>query len=51
MNKPFINLNDLKYDSHEKNGFCEKSAGISELIGAKKLGYNITIVPPGKKSF
>lgn len=24
---------------------------VSSLIGANKLGYNITIVPPGKKSF
>lgn len=50
MKKPFININDLKYKPFEKDGFCEKSSGISEHIGAKKLGYNITVVPPGKKS-
>ncbi len=50
MKKPFINIKDLEYKPHQENDFCEKSAGVSELIGAKKLGYNITIVPPGKKS-
>lgn len=48
--KPFINLNDLEDFKESNNGpFQSKYATISEKIGAKKLGYNLSIVPPGKK--
>ena len=46
--KPFINLSDLTdYKEESKDRFKEKYAGISEKIGAKKLNYSVTIVPPG----
>jgi uncharacterized cupin superfamily protein len=33
-----------------KNGPFQQSYGvISDKIGAKKLGYNLTVVPPGKR--
>lgn len=52
-NKPFININDLTYDMPRKHG--EKIEGISapiaSRIGATKLGYNLSIVPVGKKAF
>ena len=49
--KPVINLDEIKDYKQEKSGKFESSyAGISNLIGAVNLGYNITIVPPGKTS-
>lgn len=51
MNKPFVNLDEL--DNFEENSqgskYGEKYAPISDLIGAKKLGYSLSIVPPGKR--
>lgn len=48
--KPVINLNDLELQAVPPEGHFEQSyAVISEQIGAKKLGYNLTVVPPGKR--
>ncbi|SMF24281.1 Uncharacterized conserved protein, cupin superfamily [Alteromonadaceae bacterium Bs31] len=48
--KPVINLSDLNdFEIHENGPFRSKHAGISELIGAKRLGYSLTMVPPGHK--
>lgn len=48
--KPFINLDDLNNFVETDDGpFQDRNANISEQIGAKKLGYSLTIVPPGKK--
>jgi uncharacterized cupin superfamily protein len=47
--KPFMNLNAVEFDDIEENGLYTSSRGqISDHIGAKKLGYNLTVVPPGK---
>lgn len=47
--RPFINLNDIEFDDIEENGFYTSKCGqISDRIGARKLGYNLTILPPGK---
>jgi uncharacterized cupin superfamily protein len=45
--KPIINLDELKFvsDGPEAPG---THAVISDFIGAKKLGYNISVCPPGK---
>jgi uncharacterized cupin superfamily protein len=45
--KPIINIDQLKFESDgpEAPGF---TATISDKIGAKKLGYNISVCPPGK---
>jgi uncharacterized cupin superfamily protein len=49
--KPVINLNELKYENDHHNDFYQgKSASISELIGAQKLGYNLSICSPGKST-
>ena len=32
-------------------GFSAKMARISSVIGAKQLGYNLTVIPPGAKAF
>jgi uncharacterized cupin superfamily protein len=56
--KPIINLDQLqpRMITQPPNESPEKYqgaqiAGISEHIGAQRLGYNLTIVPPGKTAF
>ena len=47
--KPVMNLDDVKFDDIEENGLYTSSRGqISDHIGAKNLGYNLTVLPPGK---
>jgi uncharacterized cupin superfamily protein len=47
--KPILNLDDVALDDTEENGaFTSSSGQISDRIGAKKLGYNLTVLPPGK---
>ena len=47
--KPFLNLNEVVFDDVEENGIYTSSRGrISTHIGAKNLGYNLTVLPPGK---
>jgi uncharacterized cupin superfamily protein len=47
--KPVINLDDLELVSHEDGAFVGRFGVIGERIGARRLGYNLTICPPGKK--
>lgn len=56
--KPIININDLKLEpspfpapATTKKEFGGKLAWIGPMIGAKKLGYNVTAVEPGKRVF
>lgn len=50
--KPIINIKDLKYiDFGDGGKFGAKFGRVSPLIGAEKLGYNVTVVPPGKRAF
>lgn len=47
--KPVMNLDEVQFDDVEENGFYTSSRGrISDRIGAQKLGYNLTVLPPGK---
>jgi uncharacterized cupin superfamily protein len=49
MTKPIINLDEVDFDDIEDNGyFTSRRARFSGHIGAKKLGYNLTELPPGK---
>jgi uncharacterized cupin superfamily protein len=48
MTKPVINLDELEIIS-EDGPFAGKFGLIAERIGARKLGYNLTVCPPGKK--
>ena len=49
MPKPIMNLDELAFDDVEENGRYTSSRGqIGTHIGARKLGYNLTVVPPGK---
>ena len=48
--KPFLNIDEIEdYQTSEKGPYGESYSAISNKIGAKKLGYSISIVPPGKK--
>jgi uncharacterized cupin superfamily protein len=49
MAKPIINLDEVEFDDIEENGrFTSKRARFSDGIGARRLGYNLTVLPPGK---
>ena len=49
MPKPFVNLEDVEFTDIESNGYyTSRRAQFSEAIGARKLGYNLTVLPPGK---
>jgi uncharacterized cupin superfamily protein len=49
MVKPIMNLDEVAFDDNEENGLYTSSRGLfSGRIGAKKLGYNLTVLPPGK---
>jgi len=47
MKKPVINIQDLEMVS-DGPGAPGKHASVSDKIGAQKLGYNISVCPPGK---
>ena len=49
--KPVINLDELDLHSFERGPFAGQFGPIAPRIGAKKLGYSLTICPPGKKMF
>jgi uncharacterized cupin superfamily protein len=47
--RPVMNLDEVKFDDIEENGLYTSMRGqISDFIGAKSLGYNLTVLPPGK---
>ena len=49
MTNPFVNLDDVEFDDVEDSGFyTSRRAMFSAAIGARKLGYNLTELPPGK---
>ena len=49
MTKPIMNLDEVHFNDVEENGLYTSSRGqISNHIGAEKLGYNLTVLPPGK---
>jgi len=49
MEKPFLNLDEINnFEKSAQGKYEEKYSPISNLIGAKKLGYSLSVVPPGK---
>ncbi len=47
--KPIMNIDDVQFDDVEENGLYTSRRGqISDHIGAQQLGYNLTVLPPGK---
>ena len=50
MSKHILNINDLEFmDWGNGEEFAAKFGLISRRIGSKNLGYNLTVVPPGKR--
>lgn len=48
--KPFLNIDDITdYEQTDEGDFAEQFATIGKHIGAKKLGYSVTVLQPGKK--
>jgi len=51
VTKPMMNLDEVEFDDVEDNGvYTSKRGQISDHIGARKLGYNLTVLPPGKNA-
>lgn len=49
MTSPIMNLDQVEFDDVEENGYFTSRRGtIGARIGARKLGYNLTELPPGK---
>ncbi len=50
---PIVNLDQLSFDRVQKQGerFDATIAAVGPRIGARKLGYNLTRVAPGKRAF
>lgn len=49
MLKPLANLDEVEFTDIEDNGYySSRRAQFSAGIGARKLGYNLTELPPGK---
>ena len=53
MTRPIVHLDELEYTRELAHGdrFQARIAAVGPRIGAKKLGYNVTAVPPGKRAF
>ena len=45
--KPIVNLDELEFQS-DGRGAPGKTAQVAKRIGAQKLGYNVSVCPPGK---
>jgi uncharacterized cupin superfamily protein len=49
MVTPVMNLDEVEFDDVEQNGiYASSRATIGDHIGAGNLGYNPTVLPPGK---
>lgn len=48
--KPVINLDEIELKGLDHGPFSARWAGVGERIGAKLLGYSLTVIPPGKKA-
>ncbi|WP_428267194.1 cupin domain-containing protein [Haliangium sp.] len=50
---PIINVDELEFSDSASHGqrFEVRMAEVAPKIGAKRLGYNVTAVPPGKRAF
>lgn len=53
MTTPVLNIDDLEdfMDVSHGERFAARLASIGPRLGARKLGYNVTVVPPGKRAF
>lgn len=58
MPKPIVNLDELEFRSFDQTmppnrpaRFDARIAPIAPRVGAQKLGYNVTVIPPGKAAY
>jgi uncharacterized cupin superfamily protein len=52
MSKPIINIDELEYNEFGKGDkFRASRAPVSDKIGAKKLGYAVVRLAPGKRAW
>jgi uncharacterized cupin superfamily protein len=52
MKKPIVNLAELEYTSIGNGDRYEaRLAAVGPRVGAQKLGYNVTVLAPGKRAF
>ena len=52
MSKPFINIDELEYSEFGRGErFHAQRAPVSTQIGARKLGYSIVKLQPGKRAW
>lgn len=50
--KPIINLDEVELETHQHGDLFEARDGsIASAIGARLLGYSLTVVPPGKRAW
>jgi uncharacterized cupin superfamily protein len=50
--KPIVNVDEVtEFNEINRGRFSARIAPLSSLVGARRLGYNVTIVPPGKTAF
>jgi uncharacterized cupin superfamily protein len=58
--RPIVNLDELQFepwsrgfppDERPPAGFGARKAAVAQRIGAKKLGYNVTAIAPGKCAY
>ena len=49
---PILNLADVEYSAWGNGGAFEAKLGaVAHQLGAKKLGYRVVVLPPGKKAW
>ena len=47
--KPVMNLDEVEFDDVEEDGvYTSRRGSIGSRIGARQLGYNLTVLPPGE---
>jgi uncharacterized cupin superfamily protein len=52
MSKPILNLDELGLEARDHGDkYALQSGAIGRRIGARQLGYNLTIVPAGKRAY
>lgn len=52
MNKPIVNMDELEYSRFGKGErFAAERAPVSDRIGARKLGYAVVRLQPGKRAW
>lgn len=52
MTRPIVNLDELDFrEFGHGERFSARLGSIGTSIGARLLGYNVTVLPPGKRAF